>query len=385
MGKSLLTQCIILIKLLPMWKLDSDVRFVSTAFSVLCFAAPILVPRPAGAAITDPVAVVRAMEKSLEAAEKGEPPICPSSIQATDRYLFAFEGANGFCPVRALESFPSPERLDLPLDEFFEEIRYAYERYAGRSGKPTTEVLEKYRAARDVFFERRQNEKSEYLRKGRNCNLFRFMEYHLPLRNYLPSIVPQDQSMWNYREVSDNGHQKILYYAWDQVADAHACARSLVGMSERAKRRIEVSIVGYSFGGTAAAEFYENLPDSEYLSVGNILTIDPVPRAPLVVGSISGAPPTVSVSIRRPYRSWRNFFQRSDRKSLFITGIHGSILQPSVGTIRNTRVTPWALEKIGEGDKEAIHFGHVALGLQSEVAQSFKDLILPHRASAKRP
>lgn len=294
------------------------------------------------------------MQRAYARAMKQKPPECPTSLDTAYQFVFAFEGAEGYCPLAFWNSVPEPELDDWDTTVFLASRGLQKERLFPQFAAEMAKESESY-----------------------NCNLESFIQVNLITTS---RVIPETRtSVFE----PDTHHKKILYYAWDQVSDARSCVNSLLKLAEVKKQSLQVSILGHSLGGISVKNFYESLPLSPWLNVKNILTVDPVPPNLKVVGSLTSRPFDISVETAVPFSSWHNFYQSSDDESFVFwpvfKGIHGVRLNASKQSIRNTWVTPSALTKIQIKDLQdrnwLTHHGHEAILYHSNVIGEYQSLI----------
>jgi hypothetical protein len=308
---------------------------------------------------------IAAVRSDFDHAKAGEAPACPTSLPASNEILFAFEGCDGYCPVAFLNRLGDVSRNDVTPSFFLSEF--------GPKSTATELLLS-------------EMEEAEYKEsRHHNCALASFIVRNSPefaytnpwvLQHPHPTGIPVDA-------VRSPLGKKILYYAWSQQSEAISCSKQLAALAHRSRQTISISIMGYSLGGPAAKWFYENLPDDTAVKVTNVLTLDPVPRNIRVVGALIRNPGVLSVDTHRPFKAWRNFFQKSDTGSIGF-GIRGYRLFGDQNAIRNTWVTPYALSTVdipeiyksyGFTSDKMTKYGHEALLFHHEVILEFQRLL----------
>lgn len=293
-------------------------------------------------------------------------PACPTRIDAYRGVVFAFDGARDYCPFSAFVETADPDFGGKTVFDRLIELRNTRD----ENGDPSNKLFNRVQATAISFVERARDEALVS-----TCHLQRFITNRM-------EATEDPYAGILYSFTSPDGHgKKILYYAWDQVADALTCATSLNTLATQTRRNLQVSIMGYSLGGTTAAEFYERLSNRRALKIRQLLTIDPVPRNPMLIGSLIGRPVIVDITTEVPFGKWRNFIQRSDSNSLTNqVGIQGVAFRGSPLKIRNTLITAHEFSRTTKGwdmdvDPDRLNKAHQRILLHPGLAKTYQELL----------
>lgn len=247
------------------------------------------------------------LRENIARALHGKAQTCPKLNPSKSEYIFLFEGAWGFCPLKSFVFFPHgydgiwlKDKEDLAAYLMWKEQKQSFDH---------EEFVENLQLIESrLFFES----------NWRNCALLRAMSDRI----YRDADL--DKNLSNY--LLQNKKQ-YLYYSHHGAKEAAACAESLVKQAKAAHLESpRMRAIGYSLGGFTALKFSKKLHRKK-IPLHSVLTIDPVPGSFRVATGFLWFKDNKVFDVRHLKTSWTNIYEKSDTRSPFnfkLFGIRGS-------------------------------------------------------------
>lgn len=160
--------------------------------------------------------------------------------------------------------------------------------------------------------------------------------------------------------------KNVLYYSWTHVNRANECAESLKKLALESGNEVQISVMGFSFGGFSAIRFTRKLIE-EGITPKRLFTVDPVAYNLRVLKSLFGnTNPVYEKSFHGV--EWDNIYQNQDRISLKITGIDGMSI-PNASHNEKIIISEEVFKEKFDGKIG----GHIHIPSSSEVIEGMKD------------
>jgi hypothetical protein len=249
--------------------------------------------------------------------QKTKLPVCAiDPAHPPKQVVFAFEGMNGYCPLRTAWSLYHPDLTNVSNAD----------------------------SAREIFPEKtfdRLTRASENEIKHHNCLLSTFLAEH--------------------QKTIRGSQSQVLYYKKTDVAAALACLKTLSLSPE-----LKFKVMGFSMGGHAAVQFAQTA--QKEVKIERMMTVDPVAKGLGWFSSVFDTAQNNSHFETQKLNNsmpWVNIYQREDSRSLVLAGIRGNEVKGAT----NFRIMPKDLT-YAEGK-----VGHLAILTTEAVDLRFKEFM----------